>query len=119
MMFFRVDLVCIRSWYSFITISAIYFRYTDILDQFVTAARFNEAYDLWERMHFEPGLQLSSESFDVMMRYCALQGQVERAFFYLDEMKTVGIEPTLTTFHALFRACATAPHWVISRLTSA
>jgi pentatricopeptide repeat protein len=87
-------------------------RFTDILDQFVKAARFSEAYDLWERMHFEPGLQLTSESFAVMMRYCALQGQVERAFFYLDEMKSLGIEPTLDTFHGLFRACATAPHWV-------
>jgi len=37
---------------------------------------------------------------------------VERAFFYLDEMKSLGIEPTRDTFHALFRACATAPHWV-------
>lgn len=33
-------------------------------------------------------------------------GTPERAFFYMDEMRVLGIEPDEITFLALFRSCA-------------
>lgn len=67
--------------------------------------------ELWNRMHTD-GIALDKESFTIMMKHCAATGRVERAFFYLDEMRARGIEPDSTLFLSLFRACAEAPHWV-------
>lgn len=43
---------------------------------------------------------------------CVKTSRPERAFFYLDEMAALKLDPDLLTFKQLFRACAEAPHWV-------
>ena len=41
-----------------------------------------------------------------MLKQCAKTGQVERAFFYMDEMRSYDAEPDIRTYVLLFRACA-------------
>lgn len=86
-------------------------RLTEILEILSLRARFDDAYNVWERMHHEP-VELDARAFSVMIRNCSMQRMVERAFFYFDELKCIGLEPTLEVFHSLFRACSTASHWV-------
>ena len=86
--------------------------YTSVLHALVRTRSHDLAYDLWERMHAEPSLSLTLEAFTVMLKLCAQTREVERAFFYMDEMRTRGIQPDAVAFAALFRACAGVPHWV-------
>jgi pentatricopeptide repeat protein len=67
---------------------------------------------LWGDMHAEPGLRLDQASFLAMLKHCAISARPEKAFFYLDEIKGLGIEPGLEVYSRLIRACAEAPHWV-------
>eukprot|EP01041_Mallomonas_annulata_P004851 gene4851-9669_t len=85
--------------------------YTSVLNAFVNTKRYDDANNLWLRMHDE-GVDLLRNSFHVMLKLCYRTSQPERAFFYMDEMKVCGVEPTSETFAALFRACAEAPQWV-------
>ena len=62
-------------------------------------------------MH-EEDISLTKEAFTTMLKQCAKTGQVERAFFYMDEMRAYDAEPDIRTYVLLFRACAEAPHWV-------
>jgi pentatricopeptide repeat protein len=62
-------------------------------------------------MHERP-IDIDKESFSIALKLCAATGQAERAFFYMDEMRSLGLEPDDRVFLALFRACAEAPHWV-------
>ena len=86
--------------------------YNSLLKALVDRCKRTEAYALWERMHLEPNLDLSLESFTIILKLCAQTREVERAFFYMDEMRGLGIKPDVVAFVALFRACAGAPHWV-------
>ena len=47
-----------------------------------------------------------------MLKRCSITKEAERAFFYMDEMKSLKVSPDVETFVHLFRACAEAPHWV-------
>eukprot|EP01035_Chromulina_nebulosa_P019038 gene19038-24859_t len=47
-----------------------------------------------------------------MLNYCIKTSQVEKAFFYYDEIIALKIDVTLETYRLLIRACAEAPHWV-------
>ena len=67
--------------------------------------------DLWRRMHVE-NFSLNLDSFHIMLRYCSKSFQAERAFFYLDELKSIKLQPTIETYVRLIRATAEAPHWV-------
>ena len=73
---------------------------------------FDKAMKLWLDMHMEPGLELDKDSFTLMLKHCALTSRAERAFFYVDEMRSLDLTPTIDTYRALIRACAEAPHWV-------
>ena len=82
-----------------------------ILQGLMQQGRHDEVFDLWVNMKWK-GVVANKESYDIMIEQCEHQGRPERAFFLLDEMKTVSVEPDPVTFSRLFRACATAPHWV-------
>jgi pentatricopeptide repeat protein len=82
-----------------------------ILRGLMRQGRHDEVFDLWVNMKWK-GVIANKESYDIMIEQCEHQGRPERAFFLLDEMKTVSVEPDHVTFSRLFRACATAPHWV-------
>lgn len=86
--------------------------FNSILASYIKLGNFKEAYQIWERMHEEPGVELDTFSFSIMMKYCLYTQQPEKAFFYIDEMRSVGLKPDLMTFQNLFTACATAPFWV-------
>ena len=86
--------------------------YNVILHALVQSRRRDEVEAMWERMHLEPGLQLSLQSFTIMLRHCAHTRETERAFFYMDELRGLGHQPDVVAFTALLRACAGAPHWV-------
>ena len=86
--------------------------YASVLKALVRARAHSDAYQLWERMHGEPGLAIPLEAFAAMLKMCSQTREVERAFFYMDELRQRGLQPTAATFTALFRACAGAPHWV-------
>lgn len=86
--------------------------YTTVLKSLVDQRQHQEAYSLWERMHLESNVPLTLEAFTVMLKLCAQTREVERAFFYMDEMRCTGVKPDTMAFTALFRACAGAPHWV-------
>ena len=85
--------------------------FTSVLNALIDAKRYDDAQELWLRMHGE-GIELTKEAFTTMLKHCAKTGQVERAFFYLDEMQACRAEPDVHTYLLLFRACAEAPHWV-------
>jgi pentatricopeptide repeat protein len=86
--------------------------FNSILASFVRLGNFKDAYQVWERMHEEPGVELDTFSFAIMIKYCLLTQQPEKAFFYMDELRSIGLKPDLMTFQNLFAACATAPFWV-------
>lgn len=88
------------------------YRFCEVLQEMTRKARFDDAYTVWERMHMEPTAPLDARAFTIMMRHCSMQAKVERAFFYIDEMRSLNIEPTLELCHALLHASAHAPHWV-------
>jgi pentatricopeptide repeat protein len=71
-----------------------------------------EVKDFWIFMHEVPGLQLNTDSFNLMVQHCYHQGEVERAFFLYDELNSVGLKPDENTFASLLRAASRAPHWV-------
>ena len=73
--------------------------------------------DFWMRMHLDD-IELSKESFTIMLKFCSNTREAERAFFYMDEMRGYSLLPDALTFVALFRACAEAPHWVILLTTN-
>lgn len=52
------------------------------------------------------------ESFVLIIKNAGFQGQAEKAFFYYDELKALGLYPTAELFEALFMACGGAPQWV-------
>ena len=85
--------------------------FTSVLKAFVDNHKFDQANELWIRMHDE-GIDLEPPAFSVMIKLCARTHNAERALFYVDEMKALKLEPDLHIFSALFRACAEAPHWV-------
>ena len=60
-------------------------------------------------MH-EEEIDLTKEAFTTMLKQCAKTGQVERAFFYMDEMRAYDAEPDIRTYVLLFRACAEVVH---------
>lgn len=83
-----------------------------ILRDFIYRNLIDDARDLWMRLHEEVGLKLSLNSFHLMMKCCARTKEVEKAFFYFDELKSRGLTPNIETFDYLIRACAEAPHWI-------
>ena len=85
--------------------------YTSILNALVQKNRHDDVDEFWMRMHMDD-TDLSKEAFSVMLKACAKTGNAERAFFYMDEMRCLGIAPDVLTFVSLFRACAEAPQWV-------
>lgn len=72
---------------------------------------YEDAKEFWIRMHSD-GVTLDRESFHIAMAASAYQGEVERCFFYLDEMRANAILPDQESFVILIRACARAPYWV-------
>jgi pentatricopeptide repeat protein len=85
--------------------------FTTVLNSFLDKKQWPEAHNLWIRMHCEQ-ITLSVEAFTSMLRHCIGTGNSERAFFYIDEMQSLNLEPDLKTYQMLFRAVAEAPHWV-------
>lgn len=85
--------------------------YTSILNALVAKNRHENVKDFWWRMHTDM-VPINKESFTVMIKFCAKTGEAERAVFYLDEMKALGLRADAWTYVSLFRACAEAPHWV-------
>eukprot|EP00596_Hydrurales_sp_CCMP1899_P009749 CAMPEP_0119036198 /NCGR_PEP_ID=MMETSP1177-20130426/3729_1 /TAXON_ID=2985 /ORGANISM="Ochromonas sp, Strain CCMP1899" /LENGTH=1120 /DNA_ID=CAMNT_0006995643 /DNA_START=103 /DNA_END=3462 /DNA_ORIENTATION=+ len=85
--------------------------FTTVLNSLLDEKKWPEAHDLWIRMHCE-GITLSVEAFTSMLRHSIGTNCAERAFFYIDEMQALNLEPDLRTYQMLFRAVAEAPHWV-------
>lgn len=85
--------------------------YNCVLRALVDQHKFDEALELWIDMHtLVPVLDV--EAFIIMLKHCAKTHQAERAFFYMDEMRVLEIEPTVEVFATLFKAVAEGPHWV-------
>ena len=82
-----------------------------VLKAYIDSRRCNEANEIWLRMHDE-GVQFTVEDFSLMMKWCTLTRSAERALFYIDEMRSMDLQPDTYVFAGLFRACAEAPHWV-------
>ena len=86
--------------------------YAAVLEAYVNGNAFEKSKKFWLSMH-HVGLEvLTKEAFDIMLKRCSKTKEVERAFFYMDEMKSLNVSPDIETFVQLFRACAEAPHWV-------
>ncbi len=85
--------------------------YVSILKSFVNSAKYTDADAMWMRMH-DDGVELTADAFSTMIWKCSRKSEVERAFFYFDEMKAVGVEPNEQVFANLIRAAGTAPAWV-------
>lgn len=85
--------------------------YSTILGAYVQARDLESASKMWIRMHNE-NVAIDHEGFDHMFRLCYARGESERSFFYMDEMRVYGLQPTLTTFKNFFLAASTAPHYV-------
>jgi pentatricopeptide repeat protein len=67
--------------------------------------------DFWLKMHRD-GVALNADSFSSMLRYCSYRGEGERAFFYLNEMKGLGIQPNEELFCQLLRSASKVPVWI-------
>jgi pentatricopeptide repeat protein len=85
--------------------------YNPILLGLMRAGRHDDVFDYWVEMKCN-GINPNRESYDIMIEQCEVRGQPERAFFLLDEMRLAEVKPELSTFVHIFRACASAPHWV-------
>lgn len=85
--------------------------FTFVLKSFIDNRKLEEVGKFWLRMHREE-TAISIESFTCMIKHCAARGEVERAFFLVDEMKAYDIQPDLKVFHALITSCGKAPHFV-------
>ena len=85
-----------------------------VLYTLVNEGHKEEALNWWLRMHREPGIKLNEDSFIHMIKHATLSRNAEKAFWYLDEMRSslVDVTPTLRTYNKLLRACAEAPQWV-------
>lgn len=85
--------------------------YSTILGAYVRTKDLEKAYKMWIRMHKE-AVAINHDGFNHMFRMCFAKGESERSFFYLEEMRVFGLEPTLETFKNFFMAASTAPHYV-------
>ena len=86
--------------------------YTVILKSMVDQSHFSDAQSFWVRMHMD-GVDIDIAAFKVMLRFCSLRRQAERAFFYLDEMQIAyGLQPNERIFCELLSASGKAPHFV-------
>lgn len=85
--------------------------YNPILRGLMHERRNDDVFDYWCDMKFN-GVVPNIESYNIMIEQCEVLGKPERAFFLMDELKLLDIEPDRDTFCRLFRACATAPVWV-------
>lgn len=86
--------------------------YNAILGAYLEKRQFSEMNTFWLRCHSD-GVPLTLSSFHTMLRAQAMQGEVERAFFLLDELQQAyGLQPDRDTFIALFDACGKSPYWV-------
>jgi pentatricopeptide repeat protein len=85
--------------------------YNPILSGLMRAGRHDDVFNYWVEMKCN-GINPNRESYDIMIEQCEVRGQPERAFFLLDEMRLAEVKPELSTFVHIFRACASAPHWV-------
>uniref|UniRef100_A0A7S3GUE0 Uncharacterized protein n=1 Tax=Spumella elongata TaxID=89044 RepID=A0A7S3GUE0_9STRA len=85
--------------------------YSAILGALVNSRDLDGARAMWNRMHKE-GVAINHDGFHHMFRWCLHKGESERSFFYMDEMRVFGLEPTTTTFANFFRAASTAPHFI-------
>ena len=85
--------------------------YNCVLKAFIEEKKPQRANEIWAQMHELP-IDLDKESFSIVLKLCTVTGQPERAFFYMDELRSLGVTPDDKVFLGLFRACAEAPHWV-------
>jgi len=85
--------------------------FTNVMKTMIDARMTDEAEKLWVDMHSE-SITLDNRAFRCALEICTRTGKAERAFFYMDEMRALKIEPELKTFNAFFRAVAEAPHWI-------
>jgi pentatricopeptide repeat protein len=73
--------------------------------------RDDDILNFWTEMH-EKSIKLDVNSFVPMIQYCSYKGEFEKAFFYYDELKGLGIVPTKEIFIQLLRSAARAPVWI-------
>jgi pentatricopeptide repeat protein len=92
-------------------LSALCEMYNSVLKAFVNQRRSEDVLRVWLAMK-DAGVQLNNASFVLMLKNCAANAEAERAFFLLDEMRMLKLEPDITVFNALFLAVGKAPHWV-------
>lgn len=85
--------------------------YSKMLDTLVKLNKHDAVREIWFRMH-ENGISLSKESFQAMLKFCSRTGEVERAMFYIHEMRSYNLDLDIQVFVSLFRACAEAPFWI-------
>ncbi len=86
--------------------------YNAVLESMVHLRQFEDAKSFWLRMHSD-GISCNVQSFEIMLKSSSLQGEVERAFFLLDEMEQAyGLSPSKECFIALLQACGRGPYWV-------
>lgn len=88
--------------------------HNEILDALVHAKHkeHEKIMNFWLKMHENASIQLNAASFQHMIHYSAVRGEVERAFFYFDELKSLNITPTIEVFCQMIQASARAPYWV-------
>jgi hypothetical protein len=72
--------------------------YNATLEAMIAKRQFEQSKDFWLTMHSE-GLPLNLQSFEIMMRGLAWQGEVERVFFLFDELRMgYQLQPQNSTF---------------------
>lgn len=85
--------------------------YNQILKTYLDRKDADGAFAFWIKMHTD-GVTFDVISFTTIIEQCIQTNQVERAFFYLDEARVIGVALNADFFAALINCCADAPVWV-------
>lgn len=85
--------------------------FCSVLKVYLKLKKYDEFFDLWISLHSEP-VELDNEAFQLVLQCCSHTSQSEKAFFLIDEMKSLSIRPTEETLVQFLRAVATSPFWV-------
>lgn len=82
--------------------------YTALLDGCVKARDFKKAWEVFREARTWKLIEPDEVMFTVMIKACARQKNIEQALNILDDMRTSGKHPTITTYQELIRACSSA-----------
>lgn len=69
------------------------------------ANRFEQAEETMHALWTYEGVQPDAPMYNLMIRICAETGNVEKAFFFYEQLQHFGFSPSLLTFTSLMHAC--------------